>query len=86
MNITECQLLCHALAKTGYPDMGGFIISQGHGFRDMDDPTTGYYEIVLTPLIRRIYFISQIFDSVRSLDIQVAIYTDYDKPGCIIIH
>ena len=86
MTSGECTLVMAALDKKNLGDMAGFRVDVLHDFESETEQFEGYWEVVLIPLIHRIYLLNMITTLVCDCDIHVAIYTDVYRPGCIIIH
>lgn len=75
-----------ALEKSKLGPMAGFRVELFHGFKDRKDRRTDYWDVILYPMINCIYLLNEITEIVFDLDLKIAVYTDMNRPGCIIFH
>lgn len=78
--------LVEAIDKSGLADLSGFKVESFHGLPGYENEGRDYWDIILTPLIKRIYFVSELFYLTKQLGIDVAVFTDIDRAGCILFH
>ena len=86
MTDSERISVIEALEKSKLGGMAGFRIEIFHGFTDRNYGRIEYWDVVLYPMINCIYLIDDIMDVVFALDLHIAVFTDMNRPGCIIFH
>jgi len=82
----EYNILVVALEKSGVADLSGFKLEGFHEFDKMGEGGGHYWGVILIPMLTRIYLIGNILNIVKPLSIDVACYTDINRPGCLIFH
>ncbi len=82
----EYNILVVALEKSAVADLSGFKIEGFHDFDKTGKKQGSNWDVILIPMLTRIYLIGNILDIVKPLAIDVACYTDLNRPGCLIFH
>lgn len=86
MTTHEYTLVITALENSRLADLAGFKIEVWHDFDKGKSDNRGQWDIILVPTIKRIFLISDILKVVDNLDVDLAVYTDINRPGCIVFH
>ena len=86
MTLQERTRVLSALDHPNLAFASDFDININHGFYEYAGKGCHYYDVVLTPKTRRIYCFPMVVKVIEELNIELAIYTDINRPGCIIIH
>lgn len=86
MTDSDRIIVVQALEKSKLGPMACFRIELVHGFYRGDDWNGDYWDVVLYPLINCIYVLDEITDIVSALALPISVYTDINRPGCIIFH
>lgn len=86
MTYNERICIYDALCDSGLGDLAGFKTEVYHNMGWPQEDIPEYWEIMLIPMLDRIFLIEQIFEVITSLNVSVAIYTTINHPGCLIIH
>ncbi|GAH02531.1 unnamed protein product [marine sediment metagenome] len=86
MTIHEYTQVMRVLEESGLGDIAGFKIDIYHDFTHGKVEGEGNWDIILTPLVHRIFLIPEIVNLVKPLDVDLAVFTDINRPGCLIFH
>ncbi len=86
MNIREYAELTRALNNSHLADLAGFKVDVYHEFNKPGVHPQRVWSVILSPTVNRIFLLQDIVRVVNKLDIDVAMFTDINRPGCIIFH
>lgn len=86
MTIHEYVNLVAALDNSGLADLAGFKVESYHNSRLESEGRRGQWDIILAPVLYRIHLVSEIVAIVNKSQGDIAIYTDINRPGCLVFH
>ncbi len=86
MNIREYAELTRVLNGSHLGDLAGFKVEAYHEFNKQCERPQSVWDVILVPTVNRIFLLQDIVRVIDKLDIDVAIFTDINRPGCIIFH
>ena len=86
MTSHECVGLIKALEESRMADLAGFKIRDCPMFIRKAKGNQCEWDVILIPLIERIFLLREIYQVIDKLDIDVAMFTDINRPGCVIFH